>query len=103
MKTAKATLSATVSAIVIGAGLLAGSVMVGGPAAAGDFGKRYVVAGDASGSGAWRVDTYTGRVLWCTTETPKATEVRGVTVIRGKGERRVVCYDADGKVDVKLF
>jgi len=90
-------------AIAIGAALLAGAAMMSGPAAAGAGGKRFAVAADGSGSGAWRVDTYTGRMLWCSTETPKSTEVQGVTVIRGSGKRRIVCYDADGKVDVKLF
>ena len=90
-------------AIVIGIGLLAGSAMMSAPAATSESGKRFEIASDGSGAGAWRLDTYTGRMLWCSTETPKAAPAEGPAVIRGSGGRRVVCYDADGKVDVKLF
>jgi hypothetical protein len=93
-------------AIVIGIGLLAGSAMMSGPAATSESGKRFEIASDGSGAGAWRLDTYTGRMVWCSTETPKTTKTVGaeeLTVLRGSGGRRVVCYDADGKVDVKLF
>lgn len=92
-----------VRAIVIGAGLLAGAVLLSGPAATSEFGKRYAIASDGAGSGAWRLDTYTGRLLWCNTEEPKSEAPEGITVLRGDAKRRVVCYDADGKVDVKLF
>jgi len=91
-------------AIVIAAGLLAGSVLLSGPATTSEGGKRYAIAsgGTAAGDGAWRVDTYTGRMVWCHTTTPKVA-AEGPAVLRGSGGRRVVCYDADGKVDVTLF
>lgn len=90
-------------AIVIGAGLLAGAVALSGTAVTYEGGKRFALASDGSGAGAWRLDTYTGRMMWCSTETPKSEAGEGLTVLRGSGGRRVVCYDADGKVDVKLF
>jgi len=91
-------------AIVIGAGLLAGAVALGGSAATYEGGKRFAVSASGAGDGgAWRVDTYTGRMVWCQVETPAAAPAEGPTVLRGSGGRRVVCYDADGKVDVKLF
>jgi hypothetical protein len=93
-------------AIVIGVGLLAGGAMLSGPALTSEGGKRFQIASDGSGAGAWRLDTYTGRMVWCSTETPETTKTVGaneLTVLRGSGGRRVVCYDADGKVDVKLF
>jgi hypothetical protein len=88
-------------AIVIGMGLLAGAATLSSTAATSEGGKRFAIASD--GAGAWRLDTYTGRMVWCNTEAPKAAPAEGPTVIRGSGGRRVVCYDADGKVDVKLF
>jgi hypothetical protein len=94
---------AIVRTAVIGAGLLAGALVLSGTAATYEGGKRYAIASDGSGAGAWRLDTYTGRMLWCTTETPKTEAGEGLTVLRGSGGPRVVCYDADGKVDVKLF
>jgi hypothetical protein len=90
-------------AIVIGAGVLAGAIGLSAPAATGEGGKRFAIASDGAGAGAWRLDTYTGRMVWCNTEAPKTEAGEGLTVLRGSGGRRVVCYDADGKVDVKLF
>lgn len=95
-------------AIVIGAGVLAGAIGLSAPAATGEGGARFAIASDGAGAGAWRLDTRTGRMVWCNTETPK-TEIpkagtdESLTVLRGSGGRRVVCYDADGKVDVTLF
>jgi hypothetical protein len=90
-------------AIVIGAGVLAGAIGLSAPAATGEGGARFAIASDGAGAGAWRLDTRTGRMVWCNTETPKTEAGEGITVLRGSGGRRVVCYDADGKVDVRLF
>ncbi|HUT50380.1 MAG TPA: hypothetical protein VM325_13655 [Alphaproteobacteria bacterium] len=91
-------------AIVIAAGLLAGAVLLSGTATTHEGGNRFAIAsgGTAAGEGAWRVDAYTGRMVWCHTMTPQVA-AEGPAVLRGSGGRRVVCYDADGKVDVKLF
>ena len=92
-------------AIVISAGLLAGAVCLSGTATTHEGGERFAIT--TAGEGAWRVDTYTGRMVWCHTMTPSTTAKTGApegpTVLRGSGGRRVVCYDADGKVDVRLF
>jgi hypothetical protein len=91
-------------AIVIAAGLLAGAVVLSGPAVTHDGGERFAIASGgatAGAEGAWRVDTYTGRMVWCHTATRKAA-AEGLTVLRGSGGRRVVCYDRDGKVEERL-
>jgi len=87
-------------AIAILAGLAAGGMVLSGSATTEERADRYAVS--AAGDGAWRVNTLTGRMVWCQVEAQPQSKT-GPTVLRGSGDRKVVCYDENGEVTLRLF
>lgn len=101
---------------LVAAGLIAVAAVLAAPSWAGDVRGRYKLAAD--GGGAWRLDTVTGRMIWCETvaraptapitppgaPAPAAGAGAPPTVIYGDtSRRRIECFDKDGRLDEALF
>ena len=84
-------------AILLAGALAAGAVLLAGRAETqGLSGGRYQLA--AAGNGAWRLDTMSGRMIWCSSRPVKLKEA--AKVFRSSQTAIIVtCYDRNGKLD----
>ncbi len=88
-------------AFVLVAALAAGAVLLTGRAETQGLSSRYQLAA-ATGNGAWRLDTLTGRMVWCSSRAVKLKEA--AKVFRSSQTRTIVtCYDRNGKLDRSKF
>ena len=71
--------------IAIAAGLAGGAVLLSGTATTHEGGERFAIA--TAGDGAWRVDTYTGRMVWCETTTPPETRLSAPSVMASRSTK----------------
>lgn len=83
-------------ALLLAGALAAGAVLLAGRAETQSLSSRYQLA--AAGNGAWRLDTVTGRMIWCGSQPIKLKEA--AKVFRSSQTRTIVtCFDRNGKLD----
>ena len=88
------------SKAILLAGALAGAVLLASRAETQGLTSRYQLA--AAGNGAWRLDTVTGRMIWCSSRPVKLKEA--AKVFRSSQTKIIVtCYDRNGKLDRSKF
>lgn len=87
-------------AILLAGALAASAVLLAGRAETQSLSSRYQLA--ASGTGAWRLDTLTGRMIWCSSRPVKLKEA--AKVFRSSQTSTIVtCFDRNGKLDRSRF
>jgi len=87
-------------AILLAGALAASAILLTGRAETQSLSNRYQL--DADGNGAWRLDTVTGRMTWCTSRPAKRKEA--AKVFRSSQTKTIVtCYDRNGKLDRSKF
>ncbi len=87
-------------AIVLAGALAAGAVLLAGRAETQSLSSRFQLA--AAGNGAWRLDTVTGRMIWCSYRPVPFKEA--AKVFRSSQTKTIVtCFDRNGKLDRSRF
>jgi hypothetical protein len=87
-------------AILLAVALAAGAVLLTSRAETQGLSSRYQLA--ATGNGAWRLDTVSGRMVWCSSRAVKLKEA--AKVFRSSQTKTIVtCYDRNGKLDRSKF
>ena len=87
-------------ALMLAAAIAAGAVLLAGRAQTQSLSGRYQLA--VAGNGAWRLDTLSGRMTWCTSRPVKLKEA--AKVFRSSQTKTIVtCYDRNGKLDRSKF
>ena len=87
-------------AIVLAGALAAGAVLLAGRAEPQSHSSRFQLA--AAGNGAWRLDTVTGRMIWCSYRPVQLKEA--AKVFRSSQTKTIVtCFDRNGKLDRSRF
>ncbi len=87
-------------AILLAGALAAGAVLLAGRAETQSLSSRFQLA--AAGNGAWRLETVTGRMIWCNSRPVKLKEAAKV-FRRSQTKIIVTCFDRDGKLDRSKF
>lgn len=87
-------------ALLLAVTFAAGAVLLAGRADTQSLSSRYRLA--AAGNGAWRLDTVTGGMIWCSSRPAKLKEA--AKVFRSSQHKTIVtCFDRNGKLDRSKF
>ncbi len=83
-------------ALLLAGAIAASAVLLAGRAETQNLSSRYQLA--AAGAGAWRLDTLSGRMIWCSSRPVKIKEA--AKVFHSSQTRTIVtCFDRNGKLD----
>ncbi|MHA1536052.1 MAG: hypothetical protein ACTSUD_00720 [Alphaproteobacteria bacterium] len=83
-------------ALLLAGAIAASAVLLAGRAETQSLSSRYQLA--ATANGAWRLDTVTGRMIWCSSRPVKLKEA--AKVFRSSQTKTIVtCYDRNGQLD----